>query len=366
MHTDDDIDTGTDLAVADRTANPFASAAGAVVPRGETSGARQGQSREMAEMQTKFLMAQHFPRDERRSLDGIINAFSRPGLAERSQYSFSRGGTDIAGPSIHAAQAIAQQWGNIEMGWREVSRGTGVDGVPYSEVEAFAIDLQGRVPNRIQFIVRHWRDTKKGGYKLKDERDIYEACASMAQRRKRACILGVLPQDVIDSAMEQADITLKASADASPEVVQKMLVKFAEFGVTREHIEKRIQRRIDAITPAQVINLRRIYASLKDDMSEPGEWFEMTEPAAAAAPAPAAATSADKAKDAIRQRAAVGGKKTEPPAGRALRDYMADIDNATGSETAALVLDEARSDTGLTQIDHDALASHWRGRWGDQ
>ena len=272
----------------------------------ETSGARQSQSRELAEMQTKYLMAQQFPRDERKAMDGIINAFSRPGLAERSQYQFARSGGDIAGPSIHAAQAIAQQWGNVEFGWREVSRGMGYDGVPFSEVEAFAYDLQSRVPSRIQFIAKHWRDTRSGGYKLKEERDIYELCANMAQRRKRACILAILPQDVIDAAMEQAALTLRTKADTSADAMHKMVEAFLAFGVTKEQIEKRIQRRLDAITPTQVVMLKRIYASLRDEMSTAAEWFETakdepmssgieTVKAAAAAKKPAAAPAAKRA-----------------------------------------------------------------------
>jgi hypothetical protein len=39
-------------------ANPFGSKTSAIV---ETAGARQSQSRELAEMQTKYLMAQRFP-----------------------------------------------------------------------------------------------------------------------------------------------------------------------------------------------------------------------------------------------------------------------------------------------------------------
>jgi hypothetical protein len=47
--------------------------------------------------------------------------------------------------------------------------------------------------------------------------------------------------------------------------------------VTKEQIEKRIQRRIDAIQPAQVVTLRKIYASLRDGMSVAADWFEPAE-----------------------------------------------------------------------------------------
>ena len=327
----------------------------AVAPH-DTAGSRQSQSRELAETQTKYLMAERFPRDERAAMDRILNAFSRAGLAERSQYQFSRGGSDVSGPSIHAAQSIAQGWGNIEFGWRELSRGIGADGKPYSEVEAFAIDLQSRVPSRLTFIVPHWRDTKSGGYKLKDERDIYELCASQAQRRKRACILSVIPQDVIDTAMEQAESTLKTKADTSPEAMHKMLDAFAQFRVTKEHIEKRIQRRLDAITPAQVVSLKRIYASLRDDMSTPAEWFDMGEPTVG----PETTASLDK----VRQAATA--KKT-PPAKAPAKDaaaYMAEVVAAKDSEVAALVLDEARSVLG--EEGAAPVAEAWRAQWGAQ
>ena len=68
-------------------ANPFGSKTSAIV---ETAGARQSQSRELAEMQTKYLMAQRFPRDVVANTDKILNAFTRPALAEKSQYQFAQ------------------------------------------------------------------------------------------------------------------------------------------------------------------------------------------------------------------------------------------------------------------------------------
>lgn len=301
----------------------------------ETSGAMQAQAREMAEMQTKFLMAERFPRDEVKAMDRIIKAFSRPTMAEIAQYEYAKGGSSVAGLSIHSMQAIAQQWGNMEFGWSEVSRGTGPDGVPFSEVRAFAWDLQSRTCRPLQFIVRHWRDTKGGGYKLKDEREVYELCANMAQRRVRACLMAVIPKDVQDAAEQQAALTLKR-ADTTPEAMAKMLEAFAPFGVTKEHIEKRIQRRLDAIAPAQVVQLKRIYASLRDEMSTPAEWFEMGE-----VPPPAGATAS---LDAVRQAAAAkkqqaSGKKAAP---FDIAAAVARLQACADREALALLADDLR------------------------
>lgn len=331
--------------------SPFA-AQRAVAPA-ETSGARQNQSRELAETQTKYLMAERFPRDPVKAMDNILNAFTRPTLAEKAQYQFARGGTDVSGPSIRAAEAVAQQWGNMEQGFRELSRGIDADNVPFSEVEAFCTDLQGRTSKRLQFIVRHWRDTKGGGYRLKDERDIYELVANQAQRRVRACILAEIPGDVMDAAMAQAETTLKSKADTSPEAMAKMLEAFEPFGITKEHIEKRIQRRLDAIQPAQVVSLKRIYASLRDDMSAPSDWFDI-------APDAPVSTSADAVREAAAAKRAGGKKKDEPPPAKALADYIKDIDNAADRDAAVAVLDGAKK---ALPADAEALQQAFDMAW---
>lgn len=236
--------------------------------------ARGNEQRAIAEVQASVMMAKRFPRDPVAALDKIMNAFARPTLAAVSQYQYAKGGSDVSGPSIRAAEAIAQQWGNIEFGFRELSRGVGADGKPFSEVEAFAWDTESLTRKPLQFIVPHWRDTRGGGYPLREEREIYELVANMAQRRVRACLLSIIPGDVTEAAMKQADVTLKTTADTSPEAMTKMLEVFAEFGVTKEQIEARIQRRIDSIQPAQVVSLKKIYVSLRDGMSTAAEWFD--------------------------------------------------------------------------------------------
>lgn len=323
-------------------------------PEAPTTGQLALQSREVAETQVKYLMAQRFPRDEVTALDGIINAFSRPGLAERAAYEYAKGGSEISGPSIHAAQAIAQQWGNIEFGFRELSRIKGPDGVGVSEVEAYATDLQSRVPSAITFVVRHWRDTKRGGYALTEERDVYELTANMAQRRKRACILSVLPQDVIDTAMAQAALTLKTKADTSPEAMAKMVEAFAPYGVSKDHIEKLIQRRLESITPAQVVRLKRIYASLRDGVSVPEEWFDIEKPdsPSSSAEAVAAALKAEKAPK----------PPAPPPAGFTFERFASDLQACPDSEVAALILDEARS-SNLTDEEQQQLSLIYRDKF---
>lgn len=251
--------------------NPFA---GDSAPASSTPVASEAsQSREVAEIQAAMIVAKRFPRDERAAMDRILNACTRPALADSALYSYSRGGQEITGPSIRLAETMAQAWGNIRFGFREVARGIDDKGVGFSDVEAFAWDLESNAYKPLTFKIRHWRDTKSGGYPLKDERDIYELTANMAQRRVRACILAIIPGDVTETAVAQCDETLGAKADTSKDGLRKLTEAFASFKVTQAQIEKRCQCRLEAVRPAQVVQLRKIYNSLRDSMSKVDDWF---------------------------------------------------------------------------------------------
>lgn len=227
-------------------------------------------SRAIQEVQASLVIAKNFPRDQIAALERIKNACSRPSLANVAVYQYARGGTDITGPSIRLAEAIAQQWGNLTFGFTELEQANGV-----STCEAYCWDLETNTKRSVTFQVPHVRYSKsKGNTPLSDPRDIYELVANNASRRVRSCILATIPGDVVEAALEQCDETMRADADTSPDAQRKILDVFAKFGVTKDQIEKRIQRKLDAIQPAQVVALRKIVASLKDGMSKPSEWFE--------------------------------------------------------------------------------------------
>ena len=227
--------------------------------------------RAIAEVQGAITIAKRFPRDIKKSLDLILSACQRPVLAESALYSYSRGGTEITGPSIRLAEAIAQNWGNLQFGIKELEQRNGE-----SIIQAYAWDVETNTKQEKTFTVKHIRKTKKGIYALDDPRDIYELAANNGARRLRACILGLIPGDIVESAVSQCEETLKASADTGSEAIKKLIAAFEPYKISKEQIEKRIQRRIDSITPAQVVGLRKIYNSLKDGMSSPSDWFEPT------------------------------------------------------------------------------------------
>ena len=227
--------------------------------------------RAVAEVQAAFVIAKKFPRNQFEAFEAIRAACKRPLLAEQALYVYPRGGQMVEGASIRLAEALAQAWGNMECGIREISRSDGV-----SICEAYAIDYQSNMRDVKTFHVKHIRDTKKGPVAVKDERDIYELVANMGARRKRACILAVLPGDVVEAAIAQCKKTQESSEVPLAEQIRSMVAAFDEFGIKIEHLEKRLGHNLDATIPTELVSLRSIYKSIKDGMADRSQFFDIS------------------------------------------------------------------------------------------
>lgn len=232
--------------------------------------------REASEIQAMVFMAKQFPRNQIQAADRILNACTRQTLADSAVYSYPRGGQNVEGPSIRLAEVLAQNWGNLDFGIRELSQENGV-----STVEAYAWDLETNVRQAKVFQVAHKRMAKGGTKTLTDPRDIYEMVANQGSRRLRACILSIIPGDIVEAALAQCSVTQAASVGATPEeikeTIRKLTATMGKFGITAENIQDRYQCRLEAIRPAQIVELRKIYTSLKDGMSKPSDWFAIQE-----------------------------------------------------------------------------------------
>ena len=254
------------------------------------------QTRELSQVMAEVMMAKQFPRDPSYALRSLEAACSRQTLAEHATYQYARGGSDIAGPSIRLAEQLARSWGNIKYGFNILDESDNA-----SAVQAYAYDIETNTRAERQFVVQHIRATKTGNKDLTDPRDIYELCANSASRRVRACILQLIPTDVVDYAVDLCSKTLAASVKITPESIATMCAYFkSKYGVTEVQISKRIQRNVNAMTVEKYIELKRIAESLKDQMSKPEDWFDSVEeeqPATApnkpveATPAPKAETT---------------------------------------------------------------------------
>jgi hypothetical protein len=312
-------------ALAERPDASPGNGSGALVVRPQaTIGAQAEMQRVQAEIQSRLMVAKSCPRDEVEAMDRIKTACQRVGLAENAEYSYSRGGTEINGPTIDLLRVIANCWGNIDYGFRELSQAN-----KESTVEAYAWELETNAKNTKVFTIPHKRYTRQGSYDLTDPRDIYETVANNAERRVRACLEAIIPPDVVAEAVSECRNTLKANADVSPDAIKKLVTAFGAIGVTAEQIETRLGRRLDSMQPAQLIGLRRIYKSLQDGMSKPADWFEQK-------PSDQPATSLDAAKDVLRKKATPSEPETHdrPQTSEGINEHLVTLARTEIAEAA--------------------------------
>lgn len=232
-------------------------------------------SRAVQEVQAAVLVAQKMPRDEIRARKRILDAAKRPTLAENASYCYPRGGQTVTGPSIRAAETLAKYWGNISYGTKELNQDLANH---TSEMLAYAWDLETNTRVEKVFQVQHKRDKRSGSVMLSDSRDIYELTANQGARRVRACILGVLPSDIVEDFIKECDKTLEGSNDVPlKDRVRAMIESFEKLGVTQDMIEQRLGCKADVIIPKQLADLRKVYTSIKDNFGKIGDYFKTAE-----------------------------------------------------------------------------------------
>lgn len=268
--------------------NPFGN------PKTQSSGVVEMMSnREAAALQSMMVIAQKFPRNQMVAFEKIMQACQRVNLAEKAIYAYPRGGTTVSGPSIRLAEEIGKCWGNVSTGVVELETKLGE-----TKAMAFAIDLETNYREERIFTVKHERKANDQIVKLTDPRDIYEMIANMGARRRRACLLAIIPADVVDDAVNACRETMK-KGNGTPLVdrIKNMMVSFSEFGVNKAMLEKRLGHKIDVTSETEFVKLKEIFNSIDNQASKREDWFDVNagtnaDPSAAPASAPGSETAA--------------------------------------------------------------------------
>jgi len=269
-------------------------------------------TRAAQEIQAAMVVAKRFPRDVFASIDRIKQACKRTQLAEVSTYAYPKGGKVVTGPSIRMAECLAQNWGNVDFGIIELEQHHGE-----STVMAYAWDLETNARQTKVFTVAH-KHKSGGGYReLVDPREIYELVANQGARRLRACILGVIPGDIVDTALDECEKTLSTQGGAPLiDRVRKMVAAFSEVGVSSDMIAERLGHKLEVTTEQELVNLRKIYMSLRDGMGKREDWFKLslTKPDFGDKPEQPEETPPPKKRGRPKKVAAPEPEVTQPPA----------------------------------------------------
>ena len=233
--------------------------------------------RAVAEIQAQVFMAKQFPRDENQARARILRSCQRPGLAAKAIYTYPKGGQRVTGPSIRLAEAIAQAWGNLDFNTVILEQ---------RETESVCLsycwDVETNTRASRSFIVPHKISTKHGEKVLTDPREIYELAANQGARRLRACILSIIPGDIVDEAIDACNATL-AGGNKRPLIdrLRELTDRFMTYySVPLSSIERYFGYPLDSFTEMDGVTLAGIYTALRDGASSREDYFQLPKLAA--------------------------------------------------------------------------------------
>lgn len=233
--------------------------------------------RAIAEVQAMVIMARRFARDPYKAYERIMAACARSSFAESAIFAYPRGKTTVTGLTIRAAEVIALEWGNLQYGLKELGYHENE-----TEIEAYCWDLETNVRSSQTFRIPRERFANGSVTKLVDPRDVYENNANLGARRMRSRILAIIPPDVKEAAEAACRATIAGKGDEPIlKKINKMVQLYNKLGITANHLETRLGHRLDDILPEEYTELVTIYNSLKDNMTNPSDWFAVSKTAVA-------------------------------------------------------------------------------------
>lgn len=241
-----------------------------------------------AEVESSFIIAQKAPRNQSQSRAEILDACKNRKFAEKVLYSKPVGGGKfITGASIRFAEEAIRAWGNVMIQHYTIYE-DGEKRISMVKV----IDLQKNLSYTKQMVIEKAVERKNSigrevisdrlnSYKEKvflvvaTDDELRNKEAAMLSKEIRNATLRIIPQDIVDEAIDTARLTLLADAAVDPQAEKKKILdSFSNIGVKPIELEKYLKCKIDTISPAQIVDLRAVYTSIKDGQTT---WAQVVE-----------------------------------------------------------------------------------------
>jgi len=230
----------------------------------------------MQEIQGAMVMAKKFPRDERQVFSDVVSDMGRKTMALSATYKYKRGGTEIKGPSVKLARAIARRWGNLRWGTEVI----GDDG-EHVTIESFAWDvqdhnkktMQDRFSKLVQRKVTDANGEQITKWVVPDERDLRELINRRAAINERNCMLQIFPADLVEVAMTAARNTVENQIDDPKKEEKRLVLEFRKLGVSAKQLNDYVGSETWGIQ--DIADLQEVLTSIQEGNSSRDEYFRM-------------------------------------------------------------------------------------------
>lgn len=239
-------------------------------------------------VKSRVALALQNPRDVDRARLAILKDAHRPVFAERAIYSKPVGGKKIEGPSVRLAESLARAWGNIF-----IENTITYEDAESRTVHVLVMDVEENVTSAGEIIIektverREAKDrtvlserVNSSGQKtyrvLATEDEILNKMNAAISKMRRNKIIEMLPFDLVQEALELCRETTRKNDAQDPDAAKRrVLDAFAELGVDVDDVKAYLGRtNLDALTPAELADLRKAYAAIE---SEGSTWADLME-----------------------------------------------------------------------------------------
>jgi hypothetical protein len=229
-----------------------------------------------AAVQARYVMATQRPRSWDDIRVRILSECARPGFAEVARYRKPIG-QGIEGPSIRFAEACARYAGNMgleaptvyEDATKRIIRVTATD---YETNASYSADVTvAKVVERKKTTGRTVLGQRTNSFGdvvyivEATEDEILNTVNALVSKATRTLILRLIPGDIVEEGQEACVQTLNNRAAKDPAGERKRLCDaFAAIGVMPGDLARHLGHSLDAIQPAELLELRKVYATIRD------------------------------------------------------------------------------------------------------
>jgi hypothetical protein len=230
-----------------------------------------------AEVEAKYTIALHRPRNIDEARINILECCKRPGFAKGAIYKKPVGGQTIDGFSIRFAEAAIQAMKNISVDnamiwedseWRTVHISvTDLESnTSYGKDITIAKTVERRFLKDGQVAISERLNSKgeKTFLVAATEDEIANKVASAESKIIRNNGLRLIPQDILDEAWEAIEKTMEGGGGDAQQEKKKICDAFAAINIKPSELEKYLGHPVDTVSPKELRDLRAIYQTIKD------------------------------------------------------------------------------------------------------
>lgn len=234
-------------------------------------------ARAKAQIEARYIMALKRPRSWDEVRTRLLKECRRPGFAKAARYR-KPVGQGIEGPSIRFAEAALRYMTNVG-----VETTVTYDDPTKVILRVSVVDLEANVPYEQDVAVQKTVERRKLGRGQKPlaqrtnsfgdvvylveatDDEILNKVNALVSKALRTLALRLLPGDILEECMALC-IRVAADEDAKdPDAARKALASaFFEIGVSAGQLGEYLGHDLSAVTPAELLELRAIYAALRD------------------------------------------------------------------------------------------------------